>query len=135
MLATKGHSSILNPISAMVYTTGEIASPLTGNDDDSQRWERIVDHQLIEWGWNPSALSDDGIDPPSRDVIQRAIQLAHDLRDGGIRAPDRVVPDPNGGIVFELRRGDICELIHIWDDGTMEYRRFQGTRLVERQLL
>ncbi len=49
--------------------------------------------------------------------------------------PDSIVPDPNGGIVFERREGKVSEVLHVWDDGSAEYMRFRGTQLVERQPL
>jgi hypothetical protein len=58
--------------------------------------------------------------------------MAQVFRDKGFTPPDSVVPDPNGGIVFERRAQEMSEVFHLWDDGTVEYRRFQSTRLVER---
>jgi hypothetical protein len=59
--------------------------------------------------------------------------LAEKFRDEGLPVPDRIVPDPNGGIVFERREGDVSEVIHVWDNGSVEYIRFHGTQLAERQ--
>lgn len=96
-------------------------------------WQHVIDHTLIEWGRNPGGLEDDGLDPPSADMIQRAIDFAQVVQQAGYPPPTSVVPDPNGGIVFERTIGDTTEEYHFWDDGTVDYCRFEGTRLVERR--
>lgn len=98
-------------------------------------WQKLIDYQLIEWGWNPEQFADEGIDPPTRDTVQLAIGLAESLRDAGLAVPSSVVPDANGGIVFERREKDLAEVFHVWDDGTIEYQCFHGTRLIERRPL
>ena len=113
---------------------------LDARDDEWQRaaresWQNVIDRKLIEWGRASSPLEDMGVDPPTKETIQRAIRLAETFRDEGFPAPESVVPDPNGGIVFERREGDVAEVCHLWDDGTTEYQRFEGTRLVERRAL
>jgi hypothetical protein len=120
---------------------------LTGNDPDvtitardieheRARWQRCIDEKLIEWGRDPSQLEDDGVDAPSPDVIRLAIEVASRYRDSGQWAPpDRVAPDPNGGIVFERRAGSQAEVLHVGSDGEVEYQRFVGPRLVERRRL
>ncbi len=100
-----------------------------------EKWQEAIDYRLIEWGRDPSQLEDEGVEPPTGQTIRLAIELAQAFRDAGLRPPDSVVPDPNGGIVFERREKGVCEVLHIWDDGTREYCRFQGTRLVERRTL
>ena len=134
MLATKGNSSMAAEVVNAVPTGAESNSPITfGAKAIAQMWDRIIDRQFIEWGIHPDLLRDDGVEPPSGDVIQRAGQLASILKDRGVVAPDIVVPDPNGGIVLEWRAGDVTETLHVWDDGIVEYCRFEGTRLVERR--
>jgi hypothetical protein len=113
---------------------------LDARDDERQRdarerWQDAIDHKLIEWSRAPSPLEDVGVDPPTKETIQRAIRLAETFRDEGFPAPESVVPDPNGGIVFERREGEVAEVCHLWDDGTTEYQRFEGARLVERRAL
>ena len=100
-----------------------------------QRWQMVIDRQLIEWGRDPARLADEGVDPPTKETIQRAIRLAEAFRDEGSPSPNSVVLDPNGGIVFERREKDLVEACHLWDDGAVEYQRFEGERLVERRKL
>ena len=97
-------------------------------------WQQVI-AKLTEWARNPSELEDDRLDPPSAEMTQRAINFARALLQAGYPAPTNVVPDANGGIVFHRREKDSDEEFHFWDDGTVEYFRFHGTRLVERKPL
>jgi len=96
-------------------------------------WQQIINHTLTNWLRNPGQLQDDGIDPPSGPIIRLSMDLAERCMESGFAPPNRVVPDPNGGIVFERRDGDESEVLHVWDDGSVEYMRFQGTHLVKRE--
>jgi len=107
-------------------------SPVTANHE---RWDRLIDDQLIEWGSDTDRFEDEGIDSPTPETIQRAIMAATKFRDAGYVAPDSVVPDASGGIVFERRENDVSEVIHVWDDGAIEYQRFNGTQLIHRRPL
>jgi hypothetical protein len=75
------------------------------------------------------------VEAPDGQIIGLAIAVAEWFRDQGDPAPDSVVPDPNGGIVFERRENGSSEVVQIWDDGHVEYMRFEGTRLVARETL
>jgi hypothetical protein len=117
-----------------VQTGADSDSPVTRSDGASASgWQDAIDYKLIEWGRDPCALVDEGIDAPTRVAISQAVQWACDMRDKGCAPPTQVVPDPNGGIVFERRIGDEANVIHFWSDGSIEFRRFQGSRLIERR--
>jgi len=108
--------------------------PVRGETPHSwqEAWNEIIEVRLREWERDPCLLEDEGIEAPTALTIQRAIQIAQASQRVGMSPPDSVVPDANGGIVFEKKHGDIAEVIHVWEDGNIEYRRFRGTRLVER---
>ena len=99
------------------------------------RWGKVIDDQLIEWGNHPEEFVEEGLIPPSPVTIQFAYeQVLKPFRDNGLVPPSNVVPDANGGIVFELRNNDSFESIRVQADGHIEYCRFCGGRLVERQM-
>ena len=100
----------------------------------TQIWQSLID-TLLEWDSTPSELDDEGVEPPTKETIRRAILLLQSLRDHGEAALDSVAPDPNGGIVLERRKNNVSEVFHVWDNATTEYCRFQGARLVERRAL
>ena len=93
-------------------------------------WDDYLD-KLADLGRNP--IADDGVTPPSDEVIRLASKLTEWTRDDGItQPPDSVVPDPNGGIVFEWRGNDLTQVLHVWDDLTVDFQDFRGSQLVER---
>lgn len=136
MPATKPRSYI-TPTRFRESPTGiDAVTPVTLGElhDGAARkaWQHVIDETLSEWLRDPSQLDDDGIDPPSGTIIRLAMDWAENFRDKGFPAPDSVAPDPNGGIVFERREGNVSEVVHVWDDWAVEYMRFEGTHLVER---
>ena len=121
------------PLPEVVPTGVDTESPVTPRDERArQSWQELIDHKLIEWGRNPDQLDDEGVEAPRSEILRLAIHLAERFRDEGFPPPHRVVPDPNGGVVFERREQEVSEVYHIWDDGTVEYQRFEGTRLIQR---
>jgi hypothetical protein len=123
----------------VVSTNADTDSPVTSTDADSQAaraaWQRLIDFSLIEWGRDRDRFTDEGMEVPDAQILGLAIDVAERFRDQGYPAPDSVVPDPNGGIVFERRENGSSEVVHVWDDGHVEYMRFEGTRLVSRETL
>lgn len=128
---------LMSPHISCVVPTGADTNSLDSRTAPSSlefhsRWQDLIDHKLLEWLRDSSQLDDDDIEQPGGMILRLSIDLAEQLRDKGLPAPDRIVPDPNGGIVFERRRNELLELIHIWEDGTTEYQQFRGANLVVR---
>lgn len=122
--------------SLVISTAGDrYRSPIALDDEEEQAareaWEEMM-NCLIEWGAGMSQFDDEGVEPPSHEVLQKAYLWAQKCRDHLVPPPDTVVPDPNGGIVFERHEGNRTEVLHFWDDGDIEYRCFEGTNLVRR---
>lgn len=127
--------SIVEAVQTNIDADAPVTCDFERDDESREKWQNLIDQKLIEWGRDPSQFDDEGVEPPSREIIRLAIELAEHFRDDGLTPPDSVVPDANGGIVFERRESDVSEVVHVWDDGTVDYQRFQGTRLVERRTL
>lgn len=98
-------------------------------------WQRLIDTTLMSWLRDPTQLQDDANDTPLPKIIRLSLDVAEKYMDAGFPAPDSIVPDPNGGIVFERSEADTSEAIHVWSDGTVDYMHFHRTRLVERSPL
>lgn len=98
-------------------------------------WQRLVDFTLVEWGRDPTPLDDDGVKAPTGRVIRWAIEIARNLAEREAPAPTRVVPNGDGGIVFELTHRGSCESIEIESDGTAFHSVFFGSRLIHRAVL
>ena len=97
-----------------------------------QEWQTFIDGRLVEWGRDPSALEDEGLVPPSPEVINLACRTAMAFRDEGVVPPTWVVPDGNGGIVFERVEGKFSLSLSIYADLSRELLVFDDCRLSAR---
>jgi len=104
-------------------------------DVSRDAWKRFLDLLQFEWQPDRDALADDGVEAPSLQTIEIAYQLAKSFMDSGKPAPDKLVRDPNGGIVFSRRVGSWSEVLHVWDDGEAEVQVFDGATLIRRHPL
>lgn len=102
------------------------------DNKERERWESLVDRTLIEWGRDPAILEDDGIIPPTIGTVKNACDIARVLCRLGLPAPTRIVPTGDGGIAFQADADHDFVSIEIAADGTVEYLRFSGSKLVER---
>ena len=137
MLETKASPLISSPLREAVSTSVVTDEPITrhyGRQSRArERWEALIDYQLIEWGRNPSQLEDEDIQAPSKMTIHLATLLAGALSKFDFPAPTRIVPDAHGGIVFERRDGNAFESIRLSADGSVEYCFFENSRLVSHE--
>lgn len=119
----------------VVATDVDVRSPISRDYESAARdkWQQVIDYQLIEWGSDPSQLEDGETPPPSGATIHLAVRVAEALRNGGDPAPTRTVPDAIGGIVFEREAGNVFESVRVSADGSVEYCEFENCRLVQRQ--
>ena len=94
-------------------------------------WNQVLD-TLIEWGTNPVALEDDGLQPPTPAAIDRACKLALACRDRGLVSPQQVLPDGDGGLAFQHGAEDWSESLNIYSDASVEWIRFKNNRVAAR---
>lgn len=127
--------SFLNVVQTGTADEQTLASLERERQEMRDAWDAVIDRRLIEWGAAPSTLEDDGIAPPSLDVIRLASRLVIAMRDQGAAAPLRVVPNGEGGIVFERQSGPFFQTLEISADLTVELASYRNARLVSRQRL
>lgn len=84
-------------------------------------WQEIIDETLVEWGRHPELVEEDDLIPPSARAVQTACRVAMAYRDHVKPPPKRVVPDGDGGIVFERWSGSVSESLEVACDGQLEY--------------
>jgi hypothetical protein len=122
------------PVSRQTNAASEDSLAITSQErEHAQRaWDNCVNSKLIEWGRDPAQLEEEELIPPTRDAIASAVRIAIYFRDQGIVAPDRVVPDGDGGIVLERWSGPFSESFEISSDGRIEYVSCWDRRVVER---
>ncbi|MDA0838830.1 MAG: hypothetical protein O3B01_15980 [Planctomycetota bacterium] len=103
----------------------------SSRDDREQRWQVLID-VLTDWAMHPEELDEDGLEPPTQDVIQRAAWLACNLCEAGVRPPTRIVPNGDGGLAFESLQGDEFEALEIQNDLSVEFTFFKNSALKQR---
>jgi len=96
-----------------------------------EAWTRLIDGKLIEWGWNPQVFNDE-IEAPTRVALAQAGQLATWMRERNWQLPTGIIPDGEGGVVFENRQGPNYERLEVLSDGAIYYVAFEGSKLIGR---
>jgi hypothetical protein len=97
-------------------------------------WQEVFE-QLAAWARDPDQLSDEDIEAPSGRMIQLAMDSAAVMRDRNAEAPDRVVPNGDGGIVFRWRSHEFTWSLELDADGSMETSLMEEDKLVCRHSL
>jgi hypothetical protein len=136
MLATKAHPYLSPELPDAVPAEAAGDERVNRKPDDlacRQAWNEIIDTRLIEWGLDARDFEDEGIRPPSSTTLSLAGRIAAAMRDKGCSPPTRVVPDTNGGIVFERRQNEVFETIRVSADGDIEQCLFVNGRLLHRE--
>ncbi len=110
-------------------TPGQMSAEVD-QDEFDPGWASVVD-LLMKWYQDPKQLEDEGLLPISIDRIADAINLAAALRKARKPAPSLVLPNTEGGISFELRRGAIFEEFEIDACGACEFRAFKDGHLAK----
>lgn len=102
------------------------------DEELAAHWDSIIDHKLIEWGRETEAFQVEGLIAPTSEAIGRACELVRAMRYEGWSLPTGVIPDGEGGIVFENRHGAFYQRVEIDEHGGMSFVTFQDATLVSR---
>ena len=101
--------------------------------ENAPTWDELTD-PLIEWPLRCDE-DNDGLGWPSRSVLASAYSLACKMRNLGEPVPSNIVPNGDGGVVFEWRGGPTYIKVEIDKDGSGECLGFTHGTLVFRELL
>ncbi len=135
MTTTTQTASLGDRVDTPIQTTAAEDAGLASKQQEISAWNRLIDHYLVEWGRHPEQLADEDFVPPSRPVIDRACQLAMQMRDNGFAAALRVVPDGEGGVCFERIEGNLFFSLRVEPGRPVERLVFENHRLVLRELI
>jgi hypothetical protein len=113
-------------------TDNVFASAVKIEEEQAARWTAIIDQKLIEWGRNSNNFQAEGLIGPSNNAIQKALSLLRYMRNSGWHLPSGVIPDGEGGIVFENRRGATYQRVEIDANGAMWLATFENCTLKSR---
>lgn len=92
-------------------------------------WDKTL-RQLKSWMGDQDNLADEDLVPPSDETIEQATKLVKRLRDSSFVSPMAVVPDGEGGIMFEWRILNVFKSLEVSADGTVELLTFVDCNLV-----
>ncbi len=109
---------------------GSLGTVLYRTDAVRMAWESVIDRWLIEWGRSPGLVSQYGLVPATPDIVVLAVKVARACAEVGLAPPQRVLPDGEGGILFERGEGDVFEALSILADGRIELKSFKNSKLV-----
>jgi len=85
-----------------------ISAAHSEEDRQRQQWQKCIE-QLTSWKHDPGQLDEEGTVTPSQATIRLALDLADSMCKRGLIPPTRIVPDADGGIVFERQKKDAFE--------------------------
>jgi hypothetical protein len=95
-------------------------------------WQAWLDDKLSDWERNPAQFDEEGFAPPSKMSLEKASQIARNWRDRTWEAPERIVPNGEGGIVLEWRAGPDAETVEIDAIGEVETISYRDCRVRHR---
>ena len=127
--------SLSGPIQTSAAEEGLLVNVWRIAQHRDPRWQSIIDEKLIEWSAFPGQFESEEFQVPAAVAIGLASDIAHSCWKQGVAAPTRVVPNGEGGVVFERIDGTTFEAIEIEADGQVEYRVFEKSRLVGQSRL
>lgn len=123
---------------AMIVQTGvagedALASTPANAGRERERWGAVIE-TLSRWRENADDLRDDGIVPPTPQLIDRACDFASAYREDR-PAPTHVAPTGDGGIVFEQGAPSLYYVLTFHPDGAIEETTFSNFQLVYRECI
>lgn len=103
----------------------------TAADFHKRQWAIWLDDYLIEWGQRPELVADGELRPPTQAALSAACRIAMEWADN-TPAPHRIIPDGEGGLVFEWRSDNRFVSAEITATGSCEFLTFDDGRLIAR---
>ncbi|HET6883904.1 MAG TPA: hypothetical protein VFI31_27365 [Pirellulales bacterium] len=100
-------------------------------DGERSEWQRI-EALLSKWSQKQPLRDEDGVEWPSPALVEVALNLARSLEGQALHPPSRVVPNGEGGVVFEFQREHQLQTMEVDADGSIELCRFEDSQLVDR---
>jgi hypothetical protein len=102
--------------------------------DSPAAWDRL-ELQLADWEQHPDELEDEGIEAPNQKSVALLREVCLALQRMGVEPPLRLVPNCEGGAVFEWRTSPFLWSVEVEQDGSLELCVFRTGRLVTRYRL
>jgi len=121
-----------SPVSKEGFDPGVLATTASDRKSLDEKWNAIVDQPLIDWGLNPSFEDEDGLVMPTGLAVAKASELVTNLRNQGWSLPTGVIPDGEGGIVFENKQDPFYSRLEIDENGLIMLLTFRDCKLLSQ---
>jgi len=97
-------------------------------------WDQLLQSTLGEWINRPAEpIDEDGYTPPTHETIELAWNVGRKLRDTKIDVPHAIIPNANGGVVFEWRGViGVYESLDIENDASFYYYVIHNLKVMLR---
>ncbi len=103
-------------------------------DENRDGWNNLIACKLVAWEVNTNSLDDGDSIPPSPMAIAVALFHAQQWREAGLPCPIDIIPDGDGGILFQFTKTPSSEFsINVLSDGSIDKLFFIGDRLSKRE--
>ena len=103
--------------------------------DEAERrraWDAVAERYLTPWAAGQVEVDDD-LMPPTVASLRTAERLVQVLRDSGKLPPTDVLPNGDGGVLFENRDGRASVQLEVLRDGSAEVSHFGETGFVSAE--
>jgi hypothetical protein len=97
----------------------ETSRQSAATSDSQVQWQTVT-AQLEKWKSDPDAVADEGVLPPSATLLACAQDVAGVLRGAGVDAPDTLMTNGDGGVVFRWQLHGRTWSIEMDVDGSVE---------------
>ena len=125
-------------LQAMTDYENVLVTEIDAREAAAVRWDEIIDRKLIKWGsWqNKTDLQEDfeaeGFIGPTSEAIRKAYRIVANMRQQLWPLPTGVIPDGEGGIVFENRQQLLYQRMEIDQNGETSLATFNNANLFDR---
>lgn len=100
-------------------------------EENRDGWNGLIGDRLVAWSLSTESLDDGDSIPPTAVAIECAVRHARAWRDMSKPCPLDVIPDGDGGILFQINKTPQHEFaIQMLSDGSIDMLHFRGSDLV-----
>jgi len=119
-----------------MFASQDIIGIMALDSSRAENYLRWTDYEIELKRWLLDAGSfepEEGFEPPTKSCILTTLALARSWKQIGRGAPDRIVPDGEGGVVLERHEFDHFHTVDILPDNSIEFRTYVDGNLESEQ--
>lgn len=116
-----------------------LVTEIDAREASAPQWDDIIDRKLIKWGsWQNDTVLQEGFEAegfisPTSEAILKAYRIVANMRQQLWPLPTGVIPDGEGGIVFENKQRLLYQRMEIDQNGETSLATFNNAKLFDRR--